>query len=114
MRAAREGEAVRPDLVRDVAVRRDAVRAHDDRRHAAGGDRGSRGHVGQERDVEAVLHELPRREARALQEGPRLVREDRERPFGRERPDDAERGSDARRREGARVAVRQEREAPRR
>ena len=112
MRAARERETVRPDLVGDVAVRRDAVRAHDDAVHTAPRDQGRRRHVRKERDVEPVFAELPGREARPLQEGPRLVRENRDRTLGRERPDDSERGADPRRCESPRVAMREHRRNP--
>ena len=103
-----EGQPVRPDLVRHVAVRRDAVRADDDRVDAPARDEGGRGDVREKRDTQAVLRELPGRQARALQERPRLVREDRDRPRGRKGTHDAEGRADPRGREGARVAVRQD------
>ena len=71
-------------------------------------DEGRRRHVREERDGQAVLRELPRREARALEERARLVREDRDLSARGERAHDPEGGADSRRGERSRVAVRED------
>ena len=69
----RDCEGVRSDLVRGVPGRRDAVGADEDRVHVTGCDERRRGAVRDhgERDPERV--QLPRGQARALEQRPRLV-----------------------------------------
>ena len=107
------GERVRPDLVRGVAVRRDAVGAGDDQvdlppRHQRG-----RGGVGDHRVRDADRLELPRGEARPLEQRSRLIDEhaceQATFPGGAQR---ADRGAVAASGEPAGVAVR-ERPRPR-
>src|SRR3982074_2876241 len=71
-----DGDAVGADLVGDVAVGGDAVCADDDGLDAAlQHERG--GHVvAEDGGGDVVLHQLPRGEARALQEGAGLIGED--------------------------------------
>ena len=101
-------DRVGADLVRDVAVRGDAVGADDHqsiwprrmrRRHVVGDDGG----------LDAVAHQLPGGQPRALQERPRLVGEHRD-PLALldRRADHAERGAVAGGRERAGVAVRED------
>src|SRR5207244_1932539 len=63
-------------LVRGVAVARDPVGAHHHASDAAATQERRRRDVGQQRDRDAVLQELPRRQPRALQPRAGLVRED--------------------------------------
>ena len=102
------GERVRADLVRGVAVRRDAVGAGDDQVDLAARHHRRRGGVGDHRVRDAGCLELPGGEARALEQRPRLVDEhvleQAALPGGAER---ADRGAVAARREAAGVAVRE-------
>ena len=66
------------DLVRGVAVGGDAIGADDDEIDLARAHQRSGHAFGNDRRVDAVTHELPRRQPRALQERPRLVGEDRD------------------------------------
>ena len=69
------GQRVRADLVRRVPVGRDAVGAGEDGVHLAAGDeRPGRG-VGDDAVGDAGALQLPRGQARALEERPRLVHE---------------------------------------
>src|ERR1700679_267871 len=71
-----DGDAVGADLVGGVAVGGDAVGADDDGLDAALGHQ-VRGHVvAEDSGGDVVLHQLPRGEARALQEGAGFVGED--------------------------------------
>ena len=76
MRFGEDSDIVSADFVRRVAVRRNSVRTDDNaldftlfhhlRRHV----------IANERHIDASLHQLPRCQARALQEGTRLIGED--------------------------------------
>ena len=102
-------EPVRADLVRDVAVRGDAVRADDDEVDRAARHQRRGRDVGDERRVDAESVELPRGEPRALQHRSRLVDPDVHALAALDRAaDDAERGAVADARERARVAVRED------
>ena len=103
---SQHGHRVGADLVRGVAVRGDAIGAHDDHvdltlLHQMAGHA-----VGDHRHRDRVLLQFPRGEARALQERPRLVGEHvRDAPRLEGGAHDTERGAVARRRERAGVAV---------
>ena len=71
-----DGHRVGPDLVGHVAVGGDAVRPHHHRVDLAPGHQVARHVVGDEGRGDPVLQQLPRGEPRALEPGPRLVRED--------------------------------------
>ncbi len=99
-------DGVRADLVRDVAVRGDAIGADHDEIHVAAAHQRTGHAVGDDGRRHAVAHQLPRGEPRALQERPRLV--------GKHlghlallggRANHAERGAVSSGRERARVAV---------
>jgi hypothetical protein len=108
MAARQHGDRIRTDLVGYVAVRRDAVRAHDDRIDASAAQEKSGSAVRNQRDGNRVALELPRRQPRALQEWARLIRIDVDRLAGFDRgADDAERGAVARGGKRAGIAVRQ-------
>ena len=67
------GDSVGPDFVGDIAIRRDAVRAHYNRPDLAITHHGARHIVGDHRGGNAIFHQLPRGQARALQKGPRFI-----------------------------------------
>ena len=73
VRVREDRHAVGPDLVGRVAVGGNAVGADDDHVHASGGHHRGGHVVGDHGSRDAVLHEFPGRQARALQERPRLV-----------------------------------------
>ncbi len=73
-RAERDGKG--PDLVRGVAVARDAIGAHDDEVHLFAGKHRGRRAVHEHLDLDPRAREFPRGEPRALQERARLVRVD--------------------------------------
>src|SRR5207245_829019 len=109
-RALQRGERIAVRRAGDAALGDDggdiAGRADDDATDAARGEQRSGGHVGEERDGNVVLKELPRRQARALQPGARLVGEDGDSlPLLDRGADDAERGAVAGGGEAAGVAV---------
>jgi hypothetical protein len=68
-----DGHVVGADLVGEVAVGGDAVRAHDNGLDLAGAHQAGGHVVADDGGGNAVGHQLPRREPRALQKGPRLV-----------------------------------------
>ena len=106
--AREHGERVRPDLVRRVAVRGDAVGAGDHAVDFSGGHQRSCGRVGDHRVRDRRCLELPRRQARALKQRPRLVDPDVREQSALERGDErANGGAITARREPARVAVRE-------
>jgi hypothetical protein len=69
----------RADLVRGIAVGRDAIRTHHDGMHQPALHRRGRHRIGDQTIVHAGLLQLPRGESRALQERARLVDIHRER-----------------------------------
>ena len=71
------GDAIRADLVRDVTVGRDAIGADHDQVHMAKAHHRRRHVVGDHGRIDTVLHQLPRREPRALKERTRFIRKDR-------------------------------------
>ena len=98
------------DLVGDVAVRSDPVRPHDHEIDVAGSHEMARHVVGDERDVDAVLHATPR--PSGAHPGERVGSRPRRRriflPDFDRGAHDAEGGAVTRRRESSRVAVRQD------
>ena len=108
VRARVQRQAVGADLVGGVAVGGDAIGADDDRLDLSALHH-VRGHVvGDERDVDAALVQLPRGQPRALQERARLVGEDVDAALLLVRgADDAERGAVAAGGQRAGVAVRE-------
>ena len=103
--AGEDRERVGADLVGDVAVGGDPIAARDHRVDPARGQRRRRGCVGDDRDRDPGLGELPRGQAAALEQRPRLARQNADRLAGAGlRVDDPERGADAGRGEPARVA----------
>ena len=107
--ARQHGDAVGADLVGGVAVGGDAIGADDDEVDLALAHQRRAHVVGDDGRVDAVAHQLPRGEPRALQERPRLVGEHRDRLAGLDRAaDDAERRAVAGRRQRAGVAVGQD------
>ena len=103
------GDGVGADLVGGVAVGGDAVGADDDEVDAALPHQHGRHVVGDDGRVDAVAHQFPGREPRALQDGPRLVGEDRYRAALLDgAANHAERGAVAGRGQRARVAVRED------
>ncbi len=106
-----DGKAECPNLIRRVAVFRNAVRAGDDGVNGFISQDGRRHIVGNETAGNARRHEFIRRQPRALQERPRLIGVDASDLAARvERRNDAERRPDARRRERSGVAMREERQ----
>ena len=104
-----DGETVRPDLVRGVAVGGDPVGARHHEVDLAAGHERRRRPVRDHGMRDGELLELPRREAAALQERPRLVDPDvRDATRLVRGADCSERRSVATRREPARVAVRED------
>ena len=104
-----EGEGVGADLVGDVAVGGDAVGADDDGVHEAAGDDTGGGAIDDDLVRDAFRGQLPRGQARALEERAGLIDEDAgdlALPVGG--LDDAEGGTDAAGRESAGVAVGEE------
>ncbi len=75
MLAREHRDAVGPDLVRDVAVPRDAVGADEDEVDAAAAQDARRHAVRDHRDVDPGPRELPSGQARALEQRPGLVGE---------------------------------------
>jgi hypothetical protein len=65
-----DGELAGADLVGDIAVGGDAVGADDHPMHLTGAHQVRGGGIGDEGGVNAVLLQLPHRQARALQPGP--------------------------------------------
>ena len=101
-----DGDAVGADLVGDVAVGGDAVGADDDGLDLALAHEAAGHVVADDRDGDAVLHQLPGGEARALEEGAGLVGVDVDLVAALDGgADDAERGAVAAGGEGAGVAV---------
>ncbi len=112
--AGRDRQAVRADLVGDVAVRRDAVGADDHEVDPTRAHQRRGRAVGDERRVDAQPVALPHREPRTLQQRPRLVDPHRRLAARLERgAHDTERGAVADARERTGVAVRQHRAADR-
>ena len=112
--ARRDREPVGADLVRDVAVRGDAIGADDHEVDQSPAHQRRGRAVGDERRVDAEPVALPHREPRALQQRSRLVDPQPRPAAGFERgAHDAERGAVADARERAGVAVRQHRAADR-
>ena len=104
-----DGETVRPDLVRRVAVGGDPVGARHHEVDLAAGHERRRRPVRDHGMRDGELLELPRREAAALQERPRLVDPDVRDATGLVRGADcSERRAVPTRREPARVAVRED------
>lgn len=104
-----DGVTEGPDLVRDVAVSRDAVRAGDDGGDLAAAGEERKSVVGNEVVRDAFPAEFPGGQAGALASGPRLVDEDVE-PFALpcRRVDRGERGAPVHERQPAGVAVRRD------
>ena len=99
-------EGVGTDLVRDVAIGGDPVRADDDPAHPAPTHRPGRRAVGDHAHRDPLLDQLVGGEPRALEPGPRFAGEDvRDPARGMSGPDHAERGAEAGGRERTRVAV---------
>ena len=106
--AGEDGNGVGPDLVGRIAVGRDAVGADDHCLDLALGHDGAGHVVRDQRDRNVVLHQLPCREARALQEGAGFVGEDLNALAALDGgADDTERGAVAGRGQGSGVAVRE-------
>ena len=102
------GHGIGADLVGGIAVGGDAVGADDDDVDVAGAHQRSGHALGDDRGVDALAHQLPRGQARALQERTRLVGDDRD-PLALldGRADHAERRAVAGRGQRAGVAVRE-------
>ena len=106
--AREHGDGVRADLVCRVAVGRDAVGADNDEIDPPLLHQRAAHVVGDDRRLDAVTQELPRRQPGALQERPRLVGEhDDALAFLDRAADHAQRGTVAGRRERAGVAMRE-------
>jgi hypothetical protein len=107
---AEDGDGVGADLVGDVAAPRDAVGADDRGLDLAAGHQRAGHVVGDDLDGDAVALQLPRGQAGALQHGAGLVGEHADRgASGVGAADHAERGAPARGRQGAGVAVGEDR-----
>ena len=76
MRVREHGDGVRADLVRRIAVCGDAIGADDDGIECTALKKMSGHVVGDERDVDVVLLQLPRGESRTLQVRSRFIGED--------------------------------------
>ena len=89
-------QRVGPDLVGDVAVRGDPIRAHDDPPDAPSAQEKGGGAVREQVHRDPVPHELPGGEPCTLQPGPGLGRIDRhDLPVPEGAADDTERGAEA-------------------
>ncbi len=99
-------DRVGADLVRDIAVGRDAVRAHHHAADSAGVQEVAGHVVGDQRGRDVVVLQFPNGEARALQKRAGLVGEDVDLFAGCDRrADHAERGAVARRCQRAGIAM---------
>ena len=103
-----DGDRVGADLVRDIAIRGNAVRADHDAADATASQEMSGHIVGDQRGRNAVVRQLPGRQPRALQKRPCFIRENVDLLSGlHRRADHSERRPVARRRQRPRVAMRQ-------
>ena len=112
MPAGENGKRIGSDLVGGVAVRRNPVRADNDRVHVAAREDASRRAVGNEHRPDPLLHKFPSGEPCALEQRARLVDEHADDiPPARSGGNDRKRGPFPRGCQSPRVAVRQERGA---